>query len=342
MKPRFEPGPYFRQSVGIDIGKHSFFACLTMLDVEGCSTPSIEFRNDKTGFNQLIRWIRREMLSQYPISFVMEPTGVYYEALAMHLSKLGHQVHVVPADRVRYFARYEGYSAKTDKIDAYVLSILGCDRRRLRPWQIPNPLSDSIRSLSRLRTSLVKQHTMLKNQYEALSHSALTPSKTTSLCRKAIASVKRNIEAVEEEMEIQMNESAQFKELMEYATSVPGIGRNTATIILAETNMFANFTSQRQLISYAGLNVVPRQSGTQDPKRSISKKGNVAIRTALYNCAMAAIGHNDQMRSFFERIKKSNPAGKVAITALMRKLLILVYTMCKNKTLYSSEYNVNV
>lgn len=125
MKPRFTPTGCFRQSVGLDIGKHSFMACLTMLDDEGCSTPSIEFTNDKTGFNQLIRWVRKEMLKQYPITFVMEPTGVYYEALAMHLCKLGYTVHVVPADRVRYYARYEGYNAKTDKIDAYVLSLSG-------------------------------------------------------------------------------------------------------------------------------------------------------------------------------------------------------------------------
>lgn len=341
MKPRFKPTIFFRQCVGIDVSKDTFTACLSMLDDEGCSTPSVDFTNNKQGFNQLIRWTRKEMLSEYPICFVMEPTGVYHEALALHLHKLGFTVHIVPGSRARQYAKFEGYTTKTDCIDAYVLSILGCDKRRLKPWEPPAPHLIELRTLSRFRTALVKQQTMLKNQYEALSHSGLCSNLPARLCKSALSDINRNIERVEAEIESQYEKSEDLKKMLNYATSIPGIGRCSAIIILTETGCFENFSSYKQVVSYAGLDVVARQSGHLDPKRRISKSGNVPIRAVLYACAMASIQCNDKLKEFYLRIKESNPVGKVALTAVMRKLLILVYTMCKNKTTYNPDYHLD-
>ena len=82
MKPNFEPGKWFMQCVGIDIAKSTFTACLCMYEFDqGCSTPPVVFSNNKTGFNQFVKWSRKEALKGYPIRYVMEPTGVYYEQL---------------------------------------------------------------------------------------------------------------------------------------------------------------------------------------------------------------------------------------------------------------------
>lgn len=339
MQPRFKPTVYFRQCVGIDVAKSTFMACLSMLDAEGCSTPPIEFTNDKHGFNQLVRWTRKESLKGFPLCFVMEPTGVYYEALAMHLTKLGMTVHVVPANRVRDFAKYEGYKTKTDKIDAYVLSMLGCENRRLKNWVAPDEQFASIRSLCRLRASLVKHSTMLKNQLVALTVSSFSDKKTVKICSAALDDIDKNISKAEIEIRNLVDKSEQFKEAVRLSTTVPGIGLTTAAAILAEVGCFANFNNQRQVISFAGLDVVARQSGPQDPKRHISKKGNSTMRSMLYICTMAAIRCNPKMKVFYDRIKKSNPSGKVALVAVMRKLLILMYSVCKSKKTYDHEYS---
>lgn len=338
MQPRFKPTVYFRQCVGIDVAKSTFMACLSMLDAEGCSTPPIEFTNDRHGFNQLVRWTRKESLKGYPLCFVMEPTGVYYEALAMHLTKLGMTVHVVPANRVRDFAKYEGYKTKTDKIDAYILSMLGCENRRLKNWAAPDEQLASIRSLCRLRASLVKHGTMLKNQLGALTASSFSDKKTVRICSAALDDLDKNISKTETESRNLVDKSEQFKEAVRLSTTVPGIGQTTAAAILAEVGCFANFNNQRQVISFAGLDVVARQSGPQDPKRHISKKGNSTMRSMLYICAMAAIRCNPKMRVFYDRIKKSNPSGKVALVAVMRKLLVLMYSVCKSKKAYDPEH----
>lgn len=257
----------------------------------------------------------------------------------MHLTKLGMTVHVVPANRVRDFAKYEGYKTKTDKIDAYILSMLGCENRKLKNWAAPDEQFASIRSLCRLRTSLVKHSTMLKNRLGALTVSSFSDKKTVRICSAALDDIDKNIYKAETEIRNLIDKSEQFKEAVRLSTTIPGIGQTTASAILAEVGCFANFNNHRQVVSFAGLDVVARQSGPQDPKRHISKKGNSTIRSMLYICAMSAIRFNPKMREFYDRIKKSNPSGKVALVAVMRKLLILMYSVCKSKKPYYPEHS---
>lgn len=337
MKPRMKPTTFFRQCVGIDVAKESFVACLSMLDHEGCSTSPVEFSNRKQGFNQLVRWARKEALKGYPIYFLMEPTGVYHESLALHLSKLGFTVYVVPGQRVKNFAIYEGYKTKTDRIDAYVLSMLGCQNRNLKQWSAPNIHFISIRNLCRFRASLITQVTRLKNQSEALANGAIGTAEAGKHCKKAIDALTKNIKSIDREVAQLIDSCPELKDLVELAITIPGIGLITAVNILCETGCFESFSSQRQLTSFAGLDVVAHQSGSCDPKRHISKKGNSYIRASLYMSALSAIKDCDRMRQFYLRIKGNNPNGKVAIVAVMRKQLNLVYTLCKQRVKYNPD-----
>ncbi len=79
----------------------------------------------KTGFNQLVKWARREAEKGKPILFLMEPTGTYYEDLAYHLHKLSFTVYVIPSGRVHAFFKEEGIKTKTDSVDAYGLALMG-------------------------------------------------------------------------------------------------------------------------------------------------------------------------------------------------------------------------
>ena len=135
MKSKFPTDRYFRQCVGIDVSKSKFTACLCMLSW-GCPaqfTESIEFANTKTGFNQLVKWARREAEKGKPILFLMEPTGTYYEDLAYHLHKLSFTVYVIPSCRVHAFFKEEGIKTKTDSVDAYGLA----------RWEAASPISRS-------------------------------------------------------------------------------------------------------------------------------------------------------------------------------------------------------
>lgn len=121
--------------------------------------------------------------------------------------------------------------------------------------------------------------------------------------------------------------------------TIKGVGFMTIVIVIAETQGFELITSRKQLASYAGLDVIERQSGTSvSGKTRISKKGNSRIREALYFPAMVASRYNIPLKEYYGRILLKNPKEKmIGITALQRKLLLLIYTLWKNNEEFKKE-----
>ena len=338
MRLQSQPGKGFRQCVGVDISKSKFTVCICRMNPGEAAffTDSVDFNNNKTGFNQLVKWARRNTFKDYPILFLMEPTSTYYEALVYHLTKLKFTVYVVQPRRVRAFMESEGVRTKTDPIDALWLSQMGCIKTRLKPWVTPDPAYQELRQITRTSAELSKARTMLCNHREALIHGAVPSKESLKSIDTLINSIDRQLEKNEQLLQKTLEMHPEIKEMIEYASSIKGIGFVTATIIIAETQGFAQITSRRQLASFAGLDVVARDSGTSTPKRHISKHGCMYIRRALFMCAMSACKSNPQMKAIYQRLS-SNKAKNVAFTAIMRKLLLLTFTLCKTKTKYDPE-----
>ena len=114
------------------------------------------FPNNRTGFNQMVKWSRKEAQKGLPLGYLMEPTGSYYEPLAYHLNKIGQTLYVVLPNKARKFCEYEGIKTKTDAMDARCLALMGCKNRKLRPWEPPSPIYRELRQLTRLRADLVR------------------------------------------------------------------------------------------------------------------------------------------------------------------------------------------
>lgn len=338
MKSKFPTDRYFRQCVGIDVSKNKFTACMCMLSW-GCPaqfTESIEFANTKTGFNQLAKWARREAEKPHPILFLMEPTGTYYEDLAYHLHKLSFTVYVVPSGRVHAFFKEEGIKTKTDAVDACGLALMGSSKPHLKEWNPPCSAYRQLRQLTRLHVHFKGIRTMLTNHKEALSHqyepSLIAISQVNALIKSVDLRIERNQASIEE----LAGNNPEIKEKLDYIQSIKGIGFMAAITILAETDGFANISSRSQLASFAGLDVVAKDSGKSTPVRHISKAGNTHLRRIIYLCSLSAAVYNPQMRAVYSRISQRNPS-KVARVAVMRKLLLLAYTLCKTKQMYDPE-----
>lgn len=335
MKSQFPTDKHFRQCVGIDVSKNKFTACLCMQSW-GCPaqfTESIDFANTKTGFNQLVKWARREAEKGFPILFLMEFTGTYYQALAYHLNKLSFTVYVLSPNRVKGFFKEEGVKTKTDAVDARVLALMGSNKPNLKSWAPPSSKYKELRQLTRLGVNFTETLVMFKNIREGLIHQYGTSAEAIKQVDKLIKSIQLRIDRNLETIKSIVEKDAEIKEKVGYVMSIKGIGFLTAVTVLAETDGFANITSRKQLASFAGLDVVAKESGTSVPRRHISKKGNTHIRRILYTCATSAATHNPQMRSLYSRIRNKS-AANVALTAIMRKLLLLAYTLCKTKQKY--------
>ena len=344
MTPDFKVGKdnkWFRQCVGIDIAKEKFNACLFMYDIAsdmGCGTKSVEFKNTKQGFNQLVKWARKECLKEYPLTFIMEPTGVYYEPLAYHLCKIQQTVYIVMPNKARDFCNYEGIKTKTDEMDARCLALLGCVNRKLTPWQPPKPIFRELRQMTRFVEEIQKVRTMLSNHLEALTHGAEPVDSVVKHYKKLIADIDKQLQANLNNIKDKIATDKELEEKVERICTIKGIGYLTVVAIIAETNGFNLITSRKQLASFAGLDVIASQSGNDDPKHVISKKGNTHIRRALYWPGISASRFNPQMKDMYGRICKRNPKVKmIGITALMRKMLLLTFTLWKNGEAYDEN-----
>lgn len=341
MKVDFPVTPgdrWVRQCIGIDISKDKFTACLYIYDIagdRGCCTQAIEFKNEKKGFNQLVKWSKKEAVKDHPLSFLMEPTGVYYEPLAYHLDKIGKTVYVVLPNKARDFCNYEGIKTKTDEMDARCLALLGCCNRRLTPWTPPKPIYSKLRQMTRFIEHISKIRTELTNHIEGLLHSESPETQILKHYEKLVADIDKQLKDNEKRIRQEIAKDKELSDRIDRICTIKGIGYISVVTIVAETNGFALIHNCKQLASYAGLDVVAKQSGTEDPKHTISKKGNAHIRRVLYFPGLSAAHCNPQQMDLYQRICGRNSKVKmIGVVASMRKLLLLVYTLWKNGEVY--------
>ena len=330
---------YQKQCVGIDISKSSFTACVCKKSSISLSFSHVAtFSNDKTGYNQFLRWVRSELEKGVELVFLMEATGVYYESLAHHLFKLKKTVHVVLPNTSKHYFGSLNIKTKTDKVDAKVLSQFGTEREH-KCWSPPSKVFLELRNLTRYYVQLNEQKTALNNIKHAKDSAHYTQSFVLKSNKKLIAQLDKQISNCKQEVERLVNSDPELQQRVQKVLTIKGVGLITIASILAETFGFEHFTSIKQLVSYAGYDVVQRESGTSiKGKTRISKKGNRYIRNALYFPAMVACRFNPNLKQTYIRINQNKPSKMIGQVAIQRKLLSLIFTLWKNNTEFIENY----
>ncbi len=328
-----------KTNVGLDISMDTFAATIAVLndDLEIDFLGYGEFENNKKGFKSMEKWIKSFNIKSEEFHFTMEGTGVYYEKIANYLHQKNHSVHVVLANKTRRYAESLDIKSKTDKIDSKNLSQFGIERK-LKNWQPPISYFAELKSLTRERANVIKLRTQLKNNLHALNHSYSPNKDNIRRLNSIIKSLNAQVKEIEAEIRLKSKSDVEIKEKIDKLTSIPGVGEITAVSLVAETDGFALIENSKQLTSYAGLDVRIRESGKWKGQSKISKKGNSFIRSALYFPALTAIRCSNEFKSTYERIT-TKKKSKVGITAISRKLLVLVYSLWKNDITYQINYN---
>lgn len=329
-----------KQAIGIDISKSTFTTCCCFREASGVLTFSdvVEFPNEKKGFNQFLRWVRSRTASASELVFLMEATGVYYEALAYHLHKIRKTVHVVLPNTSKHYFASLNIKTKTDQIDARVLSQFGVERSH-KAWNPPSPVFLELRNLTRYYVQLQEQKTALGN----IRHSKESAYEVQSFILKSnqrlMDQIDKQIDACKKAIEKCIASDVHLSEKITKLSTIKGIGILTIATLVAETNGFEHFRSAKQLASYAGYDVVQRESGSSVKGRTrISKKGNRYIRNALYFPGMVACRFNPDLKKAYLRINQNKPSKMVGQVAIQRKLLLLAYTLWKNNTVFIEGY----
>lgn len=320
-----------KYGVGIDISKAKFTAsiCTLLTDQDVSFTDSADFENTKTGFNQFLKWVKKQTLKDKEVFYMMEATGVYYERLAYHLHQVGKLLHVALPTNTKHFLKSLNVKSKTDSIDSKVLAQFACERKHM-PWQPPKEIYGKLRALTRYLEQLKREKVAIGNRIHSKEFSYEVPKEILKQEQKLLKEIEKGIKVCLTEIEKLVASDQELSDKVEKLSSIKGIGFLTVAVIVAETLGFAYFQNKKQVTSYAGFDVTSRESGSSvKGKTKISKKGNSHIRKALYFPAMVAAKHDQKLRTFYQRIADRRKINKIGTIAVGRKLLELMYTLWK-------------
>ena len=298
-------------SIGIDVSKDH-------LDAHRLSDGSFrQFKNTATGFCALRRWIG----SGQPARVVYEPTGAYHGAFEQACAGHLPLVKVNPL-QARRFAQSRGVRAKTDAVDARMLAEMG-RALALEPDAPAAKDRPILRELQAARIALVKgkvrAHNQLARQRQPL---------TCKLTKARLRQIKAQIEQIDAAIRAQIETCPTRHRALILIESIPGIGRVVANTILIEFPEIGTLT-KKAAANLAGLAPMTRQSGRWRGKAFI-QGGRKPLRDALYMPALVAIRFNPDMATKYAQLKDAGKPSKVALTAIMRKLLILANTLVKD------------
>lgn len=292
-----------KQIVATDIGMENFYACYKIQydDKSTVIKGTKSFGNSLSGINKFYSWCKkRNKTPEVEPIFVMEATGVYYEELAYFLHHKKEKVSVQLAQKIKYFAKSCNLKTKTDKVDSKMIAEFGIEKNLTGTdlWTPPSEYFKIIRDLAREHTSLKKAQTVSKVQLHALKHAHSAYGNVIELKEQQIDFYEKQIESVDKEIKTLVKSDKSLHSKIEKIETIKGLGFITIIKVLTETNGFLLFNSIRQLVSYAGLDVIEKESGKYKGKTKISKKGNARIRSALYMPAMSAARNNKTLKVF--------------------------------------------
>lgn len=329
-----------KQVVGIDVAQKELVVSVGKMDESAITTVYANkvFPNSDKGFASLEMWVNKQTIAEYPLRYVMEATGVYHERFAYFLSGKGYAVSIVMPNKISNFFKTLEIKTVTDKSMSMAITMFGLEKQ-LDNWVQPKRLYRSIRQLTRERSQLIAERTMIKNQLHAEQAEAFPGEDTIRRMQNRINMLNTQLKEILAEVKAAVKHDAELKQTLETITTVPGIGLLTGAVILAETNGFELIRSKKQLTSYAGLDVREKESGTSvKGKPRISKRGNKHLRKALHLPALAAIRYSERYKAIFVRIVSRNSVKMKAAVAVQRKLLEMVYTIYKTNKPYQTDY----
>ncbi len=329
-----------KQALGVDVAQDELVVTLGRIHDDF----SIElyahyvFKNSDAGIIALIKWVQKLIISDVNVRFVMEATGIYHQKFAYYLDEHGFEVSIVLPNKISNYMRTLELKTITDKTCSEAIARFGLERN-LDQWKRPKEVYRQLQQLTRERDQVVADRSVAKNQLHAEQKEAYPNKNSVKRIKARIKFLNQQEKEIKLEIDAIVNSNQELKNEIDNICTIPGVGRLTATIVLAETNGFELVRNKRQLVSYAGLDIKEKTSGTSvKGKPRISKKGNRNLRKAMHLPALGAIKHSPVHRTIYERLVSKGGIKMKGVVAVQRKLLELIYILHKNKTVYQTDY----
>lgn len=295
---------------GIDVSKAT-------LDVHAAGQER-RFANDGTSWRALGKWLRRLKVSRV----VMEATGRHHRRVHQGLHDRGFEVVLVNPLRARRFAEGVGHLAKTDRVDARMLAKLGSVLDDLEPVAPREAFLNRLEDLLVVRAKHVDARTML-------TQVAYEVDEGEAIARATVAHLDEQIARLETAIEEVIAGDAEQAERFRILTSIPGVGAVTAAALLCWMPELGSL-GRRQAAALIGVAPFANDSGQHRGARHI-RGGRRRPRDVLFMAATSAARFNRDLRIVFERLTAAGKVYKIAIVALMRKLIVLANTLLRQQ-----------
>lgn len=304
--------------VGIDVAKDR-------LDVHARpSGTAFYVPRDSEGIANLVDRLK----ALGPTLIVMEATGGFETVVAGALSGAQLPLAVINPRQIRDFARAAGRLAKTDALDAEVIALFA---ERMRPEARPLPDADA-RHLSEMvarRRQIIEMMTMERNRRRALTSKRMLKS-----VDRLLAALQKELSDIDADLDDTIRGTPAWRETEELLTSVPGVGDKLARTLIADLPELGHL-SRRQVAALVGVAPINRDSGTMRGRRT-TWAGRAKVRSVLYMAALTASQHNGALKSFYQRLLRAGKPKKLALTAVMRKLLTILNAIVRDQMPWQS------
>ena len=295
---------------GIDVGKRELVVWVS-------GSGARRFANEAEGIKALGEWLRGEKVTQV----VCEATGGYEDRVVEGLRAGEMAVHVAHPSRVRSFAQALGQGAKTDPLDAQVLALYG-EVFKVEGQPEQDSASRELREVVGRRQQLVQQRVQELNRLEKGLKGANKKS-----CERHVAWLDKEIARPDKALQALVRRHPRLSQRAALYQSVSGVGELTAATLMAYLPELGQGCG-KGLTALAGLAPWSHDSGQRQGRRAI-RGGRGTVRRALYMAALSAIRFNQELKGFYRRLRRRGKPGKVALVAVMRKLLLLLHAIAR-------------
>lgn len=298
----------YHNFIGIDIGKDSFVVNLY------ANKNVDEFENTNSGIRKFFKQYKDILSNSLSI---LEATGGYEAKVLNSLVMKKYPAHRADARKVKNFILSYGNSVKTDALDAKALALYGKERgKKLQQYSPPSQQEKLLLQLAQRRMDLKKILVAEKNRLSGPDNDYIKSS-----CKLIIKTLQKQIETITENMRKVINSDSDLSKKVEILKTIPGIGEIIAFDILVLLPEIGTL-SRREIASLAGVAPQARDSGKSQGYRRTAH-GRKGIKPTLFLAAMAARRSKTVLKSFFERLIDNGKKKMVALTALMRKILVI-------------------
>lgn len=327
----------FKNFLGIDVSKEYFDAVIILDGIKEKPVHN-QFVNDKEGINSLYKWLKNQGAISENTLVCLEHTGMYGKLITKHLIAYNFSVWVEMS--LRIIKSIGVQRGKNDKVDAERIAyyaMKNADEATI--YKAPSKTVDRIKRLSSLREKLVAtRKSLMVTVKELKTFDSELAKFSDSYQKSTLKGIEKDIKKIEVQLDTLINEDENISHIFKNITSVPGIGKVTALLLICFTNEFSMYSTPRKLACYAGVVPFERTSGKSIRSRPrVHYMANKSLKKQLHMCALSSLKSDPEIKAYYQRKVAEGKSKMLVINNIRNKLIHRICACIRDDKTYEKR-----